>query len=241
MEEDIYTLIERYLAGELNPDENKAIEDRIKSDPDFAEKVALFRSLSENLKSRFSGEQDEQRLRESLQAISKAELTKKSGKVISLQWYHWAAAASIAILGVFWFYTTTPTLPHYSQYAFHGSLSLAERGDDSLVHKAEGAFNSAKYEQAVPLFNQLLEAEPDNTELQLYKGVSLLELDRYKEAESIFQAIKESNTVYRDRAIWYLALSALKQKDYDKCKAFLDQLSPDSEDHGKAEEILKRL
>jgi tetratricopeptide (TPR) repeat protein len=241
MEEDIYTLIERYLAGELNPDENKAIEDRIKSDQDFAEKVALYRSLSENLKSRFSGEQDEQRLRESLQAISKTEIAKKSGKVISFQWYHWAAAASIALLGIFWFYTTTPTLPHYSQYAFHGSLSLAERGDDSLAHKAEDAFNSAKYEQAVPFFDQLLEAEPDNTELKLYKGVSLLEVDRYKEAESIFLAVRESNTIYRDKAIWYLALSALKQKDYDKCKTYLDQLSPDSEDHSKAKEILEEL
>lgn len=241
MDEDIYTLIERYLAGELTPEEKKSFEDRIKSDLDFAEKVSLYRSLGENLKSRFSGEQDEQRLRESLQAISKEEITKKSGKVISLQWYHWAAAASIALIAVFWFYTTTPTLPHYSDYAIHGSLSLTERGDDSLKHQAEEAFNAAKYEQAVHYFNQLLEADPDNTELQLYKGISLLELDRYEEAESIFDPIKNSTTVYQDKAIWYLALSALKQKDYDKCKALLNQLPSDSEYHNKAKEIVKGL
>jgi hypothetical protein len=241
MDEDTYTRIERYLAGELTPEENKDFEDRVKTDPDFAEKVTVYRSLSENLKSRFSGGQDEQRLREILSAISKAEITKKSGKGISLHWYYWAAAASIALLAIFWFYITTPTLPEYSEYAFHESLSLTERGDDSLNHQAEDAFNSAKYLQAIHFVNRLLQADPGNTELQLYKGVSLLELDRYAEAESIFNAIKNSDTVYRDKAIWYLALSALKQKDYDKCKALLDQLSPDSEDHSKAKEILKRL
>jgi tetratricopeptide (TPR) repeat protein len=241
MDEDIYTLIEQYLAGELTPEENKAFEDRIKTDPGFAEKVSVYRSLSTNLKSRFSGEQDEQQLRESLSALAKAEITKKSGKVISLQWYHWAAAASIALIAVFWFYTTTPTLPHYSEYAIHGSLSLTERGDDSLKQQAEDSFNSAKYEQAIHSFNQLLETDPDNTELQLYKGISLLELSRYEEAESILQVIRNSTTVYRDKAIWYLALSALKQKDYDKCKTLLDQLSPDSEYQNQAKEIVERL
>jgi predicted Zn-dependent protease len=241
MDEDIYTLIEQYLAGELTPEQNRAFEDRIKNDPEFAEKVGLYRSLSTNLKSRFSGEEDEQQLRETLSAISKAEITKKSGKVISLQWYHWAAAASIALIAIFWFYTRTPTLPQYSEYAYHGTISLAERGDDSLKHQAEDAFNSARYEQAIHYFNQLLETDPDNTELQLCKGISLLELNRYEEAESTLQVIRNSATVYQDKAIWYLALSALKQRDYDKCKNRLDQLSPDSEYHSQAKEIAERL
>jgi tetratricopeptide (TPR) repeat protein len=241
MDEDIYILIEQYLAGELSPEETKAFENRIKSDPELAEKVGVYRSLSENLKSRFTSEQVERQLRESLSAIAKAEVGNKSGKVISLQWYHWAAAASLALIAVFWFYTTTSITPQYDDYSNHGSLSLAERGDDSLKHQAEDAFNSGNYDQAISFFNRLLDADPDNTELQLYKGISLLELDRYKEAEAIFHVIKNSETIYQDKAMWYLALSALKQKDYDKCKTLLDQLSPDSEYHKQAEEIRKGL
>lgn len=241
-EELLYIQMERYLANDLNPGEKKAFEDKIRSDQELAEKVALYQSLSEELRSRFSREQDEQRLRESLQAISNAEITKRSAHVISFQWYHWAAAASIALLAIAWFYTTTATLPEYAQYAFHESLSLTERGeDDSLKHHAESAFNAAKYPEAIHLFNTLLKTDPDNVELQLYKGISLLELNRHQEAEAIFLAIKNSTTIYRDKAIWYLALSALKQKDYNSCKAYLHQLSPDSEDHSKAKEILKSL
>jgi predicted Zn-dependent protease len=243
MEEDLYILIDRYLAGEMNAGEQKDFEDRIKNDGDFAEKVLLYRSLTENLKSRFSGEDAETQLRESLSAISKSEFVpEKKARVISLRWYHWAAAASIALLAIAWFYNNTSTLPEYSQYAFRGSLSLAERGgNDSLQLEAEEAFNSKKYAQAIQPLNKLLEADPANAELQLFKGICLVELDQVKEAESIFNAIRDSNPVYKDKAIWYLALSALKQKDYDRCRALLEQLSADSEDHSKAMELLDRL
>jgi hypothetical protein len=242
MEEDIYILIDRYLAGELNTEEQKEFETRIKSDSDFAEKVLVYRSLTENLKSRFSGEEEEKRLRESLSAIAKAEIRSEApAKVIALRWYHWAAAASIALFAIVWFYTGTATLPEYSQYAFHGSLSLAERGTDSLQQQAEEAFNSKNYPQAVLYLNKLLEAEPDNTALKLFKGVSLLELGQVKEAETIFADIQNSNTVYQDKATWYLALSALKQKDYDRCRVLLEQLPADSEYYSKAREILERL
>ena len=60
-EQDI-ELIERYLAGELQGDELKAVEDRIGSDPDFAEAVEVQRDLAEAIKA--SGRADlKQRLK----------------------------------------------------------------------------------------------------------------------------------------------------------------------------------
>lgn len=242
MDEDIYVLIDRYLAGELNTQEQKDFEEKIRADAGFAEKVLLYRSLTENLKSRFSGEEEEKRLQESLSAISNTEIpVEKTTKVVSLRWYYWAAAASVALLAVIWFYTGTSTLPEYSQYAFHGDLSITERGDDSLQHQAEEAFNSKNYTDAITYLDKLLAADPENTALQLFKGIALLELDRFHEAESLLKAIQNSNTVYRDKATWYLALSALKQKNYDRCKTLLEQIPAGSEDHEKAREILKRL
>jgi tetratricopeptide (TPR) repeat protein len=242
MDEDIYILIDRYLTGELNMEEQKGFEEKIRADADFAEKVLLYRSLTENMRSRFTGEEEEKRLQETLSAISKAEIpVERSAKVVSLRWYHWAAAASVALLAVFWFYTGTSTLPEYSQYASHETLALTERGSDSLQHHAEEAFNSKNYAQALTYFDKLLKTEPANTELQLFKGIALLELDRFQEAGSIFSTIKNSDTVYRDKATWYLALTALKQKDYDRCKALLEQIPAGSEDHDRAREILKGL
>lgn len=240
-ENDIYILIDRYLAGELSAEERKSFEERIKNDSDFAEKVLLYRSVTENLRSNFSGQEEEKRLRETLLAISEEEISGKSARVVSLRWYHWAAAASIALLAVIWFYTDTRTLPQYSQYAFHEPLALAERGDDSLKYRAEVAFNSGNYHQSIDYFNELLEHDPQNRELQLYKGIGLIELGKFQDAELILNDVRNSDSVYKDKATWYLALSALKQKDYTKCKTLLEQLPEDSEDYARAKELLKKL
>ncbi|MBT1697308.1 tetratricopeptide repeat protein [Fulvivirgaceae bacterium PWU4] len=242
MDEDIYILIDRYLAGELSAEETQDFEGRISTDTAFAEKVLLYRSVTENLRSKFSGEEEEARLRARLAAIAQAELREeKQAKVVSLRWYHWAAAASILLIAVVWFYTGKSALPEYTEYASHGPLALAERGTDSLLQQAEEAFNTKQYTQAIRYLNQLLETDPDNRELQLYKGVALLETDRISEAEAIFSAIRNSDTAYKHKATWYLALSALKQKDYDKCRALLEQIPKESEDYAKAREILRRL
>lgn len=242
MDEEIYLLIDRYLANELSAEEQRKFEEKLKVDSELAEKVRVYRALSENLRSRFTREQEETQLRENLSVISQLEFgTEKSARVVSIRWYHWAAAASVALLAVAWFYTRTATFPEYTQYAFHESLSLAERGDDSLKHQAEQAFNSKQYAQAVNYFDKLLAVDPSDNELQLYKGVSLLELDRISEAELLFNGIKDSNSVYKDKAIWYLALSALKQKHYDQCKMLLERIQTDSEDYDNARKLLDKL
>lgn len=242
MDEDIYILIDRYLAGELSVEETQAFEARIKSDTGFAEKVLLYRSLTDDLRSKFSGEEEEARLRANLAAIAQAEIqAEEQAKVISLRWYHWAAAACIALVAVMWFYRGKSALPEYAEYAFHGTLALAERGNDSLQQQAEEAFNAKQYPQAIHYLDRLLEADPDNRELQLYRGVALLEVGRIGEAESIFNAIRSSDTAYKHKATWYLALSALKQKDYDRCRALLGQIPEESEDYASAREILDRL
>jgi tetratricopeptide (TPR) repeat protein len=242
MDEEIYLLIDRYLANELSAEERRKFDENLRVDTELAEKVRVYRVLSENLRSKFTREQEEIQLRESLSVISQLEFgTEKSARVISIRWYHWAAAASVALLAVVWFYTRTAAFPEYAQYAVHEPLSLAERGDDSLKHQAEQAFNSKQYARAVAWFDRLLAIDPNDTELQLYKGVSLLELDRISEAELLFNGIKDSNSVYKDKAIWYLALSALKQKHYDQCKILLEKLPRDSEDYDAARKILDKL
>lgn len=242
MDEDIYILIDRYLAGELGAEETRDLENRISTDTAFAEKVLLYRSVTESLRSKFSGEEEEARLRARLAAIAQAELQgEKQAKVVSMRWYHWAAAASILLIAIVWFYTGKSTLPEYEKYAFHGSLALAERGNDSLnllQQQAEVAFNTKQYPQAIQYFSQLLEADPANTELQLFKAIALLETGRVDEAEAIFDVISKSDTAYKHKGTWYLALSALKRKDYQRCRELLKQIPAESEDYAKAKEIL---
>jgi tetratricopeptide (TPR) repeat protein len=242
MEEEIYILIDRYMSGELAETERKVFEDRMKDDPDFAEKANLYMSLSRNLASRFSGENDLQQFRKNLASVSAKHLQPGDGaKVISLKWYHWAAAASVALICLALFYGNSSTAPTYAGYAVHEPLALAERGEDPLRRQAEEAFNSKNYDRALEYFNRLLEVDPANVELQLYKGITLMELDYTGQAESIFESIKDANEVYKDKALWYLALSALKREDYNQCRDYLLQIPKDADHYDQASEILDDL
>jgi anti-sigma-K factor RskA len=242
MQDDTYMLIERYIAGELDAQEQKAFEERIKSDADFSEKVGLYRSASEHLAARFRNEDAERILAKNLTHIAENHLpADKSDNVISLRWYHWAVAASIAIVCIVLF-TSSPNKPEYSAYAEHAPLALTVRGEnDSIKQQAEQAFNAKNYEQALLHLNQLLEADKNNTELQLFKGIAVMELDRAEEADAIFNTIRNSTTSYNDKALWYQGLNALKQKDYERCKTLLKELPESSEDYTKAQEIINDL
>ena len=48
-------------------------------------------------------------------------------------------------------------------------------------------------------------------------------------------------SIYKNKAIWYLALSKLKQKDFTACKEILLTLPKSSEDYDNAQKILNKL
>ena len=131
--------------------------------------------------------------------------------------------------------------PSYLDFNQHENASFVERG--SVVKElkaAQEAFNNKKYEEAVTLFEKIL-VEYKRPEIEFYYGISLLEIDKTNEAEIIFKSLKNGKSVYNQKAIWYLALSKLKLNDFEACKSYLNEISKESEDFEKAQELLKDL
>ena len=77
--------------------------------------------------------------------------------------------------------------------------------------------------------------------MQLYYAISLIETNNFTKASVLLTNISEGNSVYKEEAIWYLALSSLKQKDYKACKMQLEQISEASEKYNQAQKLLKEL
>ena len=238
--EDIYILIDRYLAKELTDEEMQSFEERLKRDQDFAEKVRIYKSLENDLSMKFRHEVEKNKLSETLRQIVDEEIDSGGKNVISLNWYYWAAAASVAILVVFLFYPSSQ--PEYADFAMHEPLTLTVRGSqDSTTAQAERFFNNGNYKGAVASLEALIDADSLNYELHLYKAISLLELNRFADAESMLNQLKVSGSIYKDQAQWYLALSALKQKQFDRCKTILQQIPPEAETFDKAQQLLDKL
>lgn len=238
--QDTFEWIERYLQGELDADELASFENQMNENQEFAEKVNVYLNLNKHLKFRTENAQETEKLKSTLQKLGNQHIS-HTPKIINLFQKNrvWLAAASIAlIIGLFYFQGGKPV---YGDFAQHPAMELTVRGSQNEnLEKAQTAFNHKNYETALELLDNALTEQPENAELQLYRGICLLETNRLDGAKESFNTLK-NNILYKNTALWYLALTSLKEKDYTSCKAFLKQIDPDSSEGKKAKKLLRKL
>jgi len=244
MEDRDYILFEDYILHSLNESEKESFEKRLNEDEAFSKAFELYKETSDFLKHKLSNKAERDAFKSNLSKISKTHSvnTKAPSKKIRLlhPWKLAVAASFILILGLF--YSQWFTTPVYNDYAAYPQISLTVRGDTSQVAaEAENAFNAQNYQDAIPLFKSLLEAEPENTEIQLYLAVSLVEENAFAEAEAVFDDLLKQPSAYLNQARWYAALSKLKQKKYEETEGLLRLIPSEAEEYPQAQKLLKKL
>ncbi|MGS2739094.1 tetratricopeptide repeat protein [Sinomicrobium sp. M5D2P17] len=244
MEEQDYILFEDYVSGTLSEEEKQKLEERLRYDDELKESLTLYKEASAYLDRTFGKLEDTETFRNKVSDISKEYFLKdmeprKGLRKLKL-WQIAVAASVLVILGIF--FSRRISIPVYEDYADYPQLSLAMRGEgNTLLQQAETAFNAGDYEKASVLFEDILKADGTNAEISLYYAVSLVELGRYEEADTGFSALMDSRSVFRTEAMWYRALSKLKQKDYEACAGILEQVPEDTDRYAEAQKLLKRL
>jgi len=192
------------------------------------------------LQNKFGHVQEREAFKENLSDISDKHFNKNKPKVVKLKPWYYAAAASAAILfGLFFFNHNSD--PNFEDFNQPEQAYFTERGDAALeLKQAEDAFNSKNYKKAIPLFETILK-ENKSAEIHYFYGIALLEENQFVKAESVFNELKSGTSVYKNKAVWNLALSKLKQKDYKASKEILLTIPSDFEHYDKVEELLKEL
>lgn len=247
MQKERYIRFDRYLNNELSKEALKSFEEQLKSDADFKEDFDIYSALESSLVSKFENEEEALALRKTLSDlgshyIKQGENSKKETKVISLFRYrNLMVAASIAVLIGFFLFNNGGS-PVYSDFAQHNPLELVVRGDNNeAASKAEAAFNAKNYEEALKQLTILAGNYPNDAEISLYLGISHLELNHYSEAETIFNTVSEGNSALATKAVWYKALTFLKQKKLNECKEVLKTIPESAEEYPQAKRLLKKL
>jgi len=244
MKEEIYITFDNYLNNKLSDLEVTSFEEKLKSDTDFKQEFEIYKALETSLASKFENEKEEMALKKTLsnlgsKYIKPEDVVKKKGKLISLFNYkQLMVAASIAFLiGLFLFNNGNPV---YSDFASHNSLELVVRGgnNDTLL-KAGKAFNSKNYKEALHYLTIL--SNTNNTEIELYKGICYLELNVFVEADIIFDKISSGNSAFANTAMWYKALSMLKQGQFEACKYVLQTIPESADEYKQAKKLLRKL
>lgn len=243
MNEQDYILFENYLLGDLSETEKSAFEARLKTDSKFNDSFNTYKELSSFLEHKFGNEEASTAFQNNLKNISKTYFEKLDApkKVVRFKIWKYAVAASVVLLiGITVFNNFSS--PVYEDFANYNSISLTVRGEqDALLKTAENAFNTKDFAKAEEAFKSLMLIDKDNAELQFYRAIANVELNKYETAERLLTSLSKGQSAYKNKAIWYLALSHLKQKDYDASLEILKTIPEDADDYNKAQKLIKKL
>lgn len=240
MQEEKYIAFENYLNNEMALEEKITFENQLQNDENFKKQFELYKETTQFLEVKFSTETAD--FKENLKSVSENHFrnsTKKKSKVISLQSKWFAIAAMLVVFIGIW-YLNQGGNPSYSDYNMHNEANFVERSDVNLDLKvAQDYFNSKEYKKASESFAKI--ENLTNPEIQLYYAISLIEIDDYSKSNILLENISQGNSVYKEDAIWYLALSSLKQKKYNVTKKYLQQITEDSEKYSQVQKLLNDL
>ncbi len=239
MKEEKYIVFDQYLQGEMSAEERLDFEKQLSENEALASEFETFKEVQIQLETKFDFAADRDAFTANLKTISKEHFKPEKTKVISIKpWMYMVAASVVLLLGLFLFNPSKPGFEEYNQYE---NAYLTERGTaGENLKQAESAFNTKNYKAAIPLFETVLK-ENKSAEIQYFYGVSLLEDNQIQKAETAFNKIKSGNSIYKNKAIYALALAKLKQKEYQSCKEILLTIPSDYENYDKVRELLDKL
>ena len=240
MNEEVYIGFESYLNNEMPAEDKIQFENRLKTDSEFNKSFTLYKETTQFLDTKFSAETVD--FKQNLQSISKEYFTEnqqKQPKVIAFKPWYYAVAASVTILLGTWF-TLQNSNPVYGDYNQHENAYFMERGDEDVnLKNAQDFFNAKEYANAVIAFEKVTDL--NKPELQYFYAIALIETNKYQKAEVLLKTIQQGTSSYKEKAVWYLALSNLKQEKLEECKTLLKQIPSEAEDYEKAQHLLKDL
>lgn len=226
----------------MSQEERQAFEKELKHNTELAKDVAFLEKAYEFLRK----QKQRDKLKESLNEAA-ARYRQKRGKVFWLGSRSVrAVAATLALLLVSIFVIKNlvqqPSSPTYADLAQHPPLALtqmsADHSEETATLAAEQAFNSGNYAQAAQALQRHLQVQPEDQLAQLYLAISFIETDRLKDARNILQSLTTSPD-FRDKALWYLALSYIKEGNEKQAKTYLKDISPTAKEYQQAQRLLK--
>lgn len=246
--------IERYLLGELTDEEEKTVEQRINTDPEFADEVSFMRDIIN-----VSKQEGRQHLRENLKKAEQkeaekieaevnqeTEAKKKQNKKIIINrrnWFYWATAAAAVFIGLYVGVIAPSTHGNklYNEYfePYPNEVIPSTRGEEvpenfahfsqeeyNLVVRAMKHYQRGNYKEASELFERHVERNRENAALILYKGISQLKSGKEEQAEMNFSYLLNlKNVEFQKEAQWYKALTFLKTNDTEDAWEILRKIS----------------
>ncbi len=243
-------IIDRYLDGDLNDLELQTLEKELDSRQELRKELQLQREINAalaekevlDLRTQLKG------IHRSLEPVPERNMARKlvHSKLARI------AAASVVLLIAIAVLTKNFTGNHINYdrifdkyYETYEPLNVRSGfGEiDKMYRNALTAYQKEDYEEALVLFEEVLEVDQSRMEANLMTGVSNMELDEYEEASSSFRKIINHNdNLFIEHAEWYIGFCYIKTDNMDKAiMQFAGIASGNSLNKDKAKKILRKI
>ncbi len=231
-------LIDRFLANELTSEEAEAFEKKLAEDTRWQSLVKEISLITIGIQ--------EASLQEKLSAFHTPASTAKLVTLKQAGWKKWAVAASVITLVALggWFllnrpeneklfanyYKPDPGLPVVMGENNKTNYTLY----DGMIDYKEG-----NYHKAIEKWKSIGDQQAYTDTLNYYIGMANIAAGKMEPAIQYLNEVhKTENSVYTQKASWYLALTYLKLGKIDLARGLLKQMENDMQE---AKELLDRI
>ncbi|HET6255454.1 MAG TPA: tetratricopeptide repeat protein [Puia sp.] len=225
---DSIELIDDYFKGLLTGEQQKQVEQRILSDPSFAEDLAFYLSANEAVRQQLAD--DKKAWFKELYERSKTSAVPRKSPVRPLYVLATAAAIMAIVLGGWWLFFRHPSPRQLADdYVSAKLMTLGVRMSSTrdTMQTAIERYNSNDLPAAAALFESFLQHHPDDEYAAQYSGIVYLRLKQYDKALHYFQQLAADTTLYYNPALFYQSLTLMERRlpgDDEKAKAMLQEV-----------------
>ncbi len=238
--------LEDYILERLSESDSLALKSALAQNPDLQQRL---REIQVNI------DQAEHlgalKMKKKLEGIGEKFHQKRAeaARPRRMWWIAGAAAAAVLLfLTAQFFFLSSPSTQdlfaqHYQSYPLPFNQRSNEAADKKLID-AGSYYRKGDFQQAIPLLQELVTADSEDSRLYLALGISHLEAQEAPQAiEALAPLIARSDTLYLAQAHWYTALAHLQLADVFSCKKELQWLATQAEGFKKIEavQLLKEL
>lgn len=203
--------IEDYFKGSLTATQKEEFEQRILSDPSFAEEVAFYLNTQALLKDELTTEK-KARFKD-LYRQNEPLFTRPS-PVRRLWPYLVAASALIIIIAGWLIFGQQPGPEKLADQYISGqlqNLSVKMSSVQDSLQKAIALYNQGQLPEALIRFQGLLQQDSARSQAKVYSGIVCLRLQQYDKALDYFLQLEADTALYSNPALFYQSLTLMKR------------------------------
>ncbi len=241
-------LIESYIDGELGQKEILGFEDLMSSDLGIKHDYNLSVDINNSVL-----EEDVMALRETMDYMYKEELVvKRTPSIFANRRFYYAAASAALLIatGGLIQRISSPDMAtgevfdkYYTPYEITVTHRSGNTEVDRLLLNAFEKYEEQSYDQALVLFEEVLETRNNDMALNLYSGISYMEEEEFQKAKTSFDnIISDKDNLFIEQAKWYLGMCYLKTENTEKAEGvFKEIIKEESYYKDVAVKVLKDL